>query len=301
VVADHVMTRDMTQIGVGRSVYALVLTDDGGFTDDCIMFHLAPNHIMMVHGSGTAMEQLQKSAVGKNVDIRFDDDLHNISLQGPKSVDILRQHTPIDIDALKYFHQTPTTLFGHSCIISRTGFSGERGFEIFSKASDVGGIWDGILEHGKVHGVIPGSFNCIDAIRVEAALLFYPFDMDESNSPWEIGLGFAVSKNKAGDYRGKKACMASIGQENIKVCGIIADADVAVEADAELIYEGRVVGKVTGPNYSPVLKKSLALVQLEPALAVPGTQLQVKGETLQCTATVSNLPFYDPTKSKRSS
>ncbi len=298
-VADHVVTRDMSKINVGRSVYALILTEEGGFTDDCIMFHLAPNHIMMVHGSGTAMEQLQKSAIGKNVDVRFDDDLHNISLQGPKSVEVLRGNTPIDIDALAYFNQVPTTLFGHDCIISRTGFSGERGFELFSKSADVGAIWDAILEQGKDLGVIAGSFNCIDAIRVEAALLFYPFDMDESNSPWEIGLGFAVSKNKAGDYRGKAACLAAKGQDKVRVCGIVADCDKAVDADAELYHQGRLVGKVTGPNYSPVLKQSIALVQLDPELSTPGIELEVRGETTQCCAVVHNLPFYDPTKSKR--
>ncbi len=146
----------------------------------------------------------------------FDDDLHDISFQGPKAVDVLAPHTPIDIHAIKYFHQQSTTLFGRNCIISRTGFSGERGYEIFAKADDIVAIWDGILEHGKSENVMTGSFNCIDAIRIEAGLLFYPFDMDESNSPWEVGLGFAVSRDKQADYRGKEACMNGIGKEKVK-------------------------------------------------------------------------------------
>lgn len=298
-VADHLITRDMTKIPTGRSVYALILNEDGGFTDDCIMFNLAPNHLLMVHGGGTAMEQLQKSANGKDVHIQFDDNLHDISFQGPKSLGVLREHTPMDLEQLKYFHQESTSLFGHSCMISRTGFSGERGYEIFAKAEDVVPIWDAILEHGKSQGVMPCSFNCIDAIRVEAALLFYPFDMDESNSPWEVGLGFAVSKKKQGDYRGKAACMDAIGKEKIKVCGIIAACDTAVDADAELFIDGHKVGKVTAPNYSPIMNQSLALVHLEPKYAIAGTHVTVKGSITECPATVQDLPFYDPNKGKR--
>ena len=291
----------MTRIHAGRSVYAIVLDEDGGFTDDCIMFNVAPNDMMMVHGSGTAMEQLQKSAEGKDVHIQFDDDLHDISLQGPKALDVLKDHTPLDLASLKYFHQVSTTLFEHDCLISRTGFSGERGYELFAKADDVVPIWDAILEHGRPSGVLPGSFNCIDAIRVETALLFYPFDMDESNTPWEVGLGFAVSRKKQGDYRGKQACLDSIGKEKIKVYGIVADSDVAVDADAELFLGDRKVGKVTAPNFSPILNKSLALVQIDPALAEPGTKVEVRGPNTSCSATTHGLPFYDPTKSKRES
>ncbi len=298
-VADHLITRDMTKITTGRSVYAIILDENGGFTDDCIMFNLAPNHMLLVHGGGTAMEQVQKSAEGKNVVIQFDDDLHDISFQGPRSLEVLNPHTPMDLESLKYFHQQPTTLFGHNCLISRTGFSGERGYEIFAKADAVTAIWDGILEHGRPQGVLPCSFNCIDAIRVEAALLFYPFDMDESNSPWEVGLGFAVSKDKPGDYRGKEACLNAIGKEKIKVTGIIAEAETAVDAEAELFQGDRRVGKVTAPNFSPVLNQSLALVQIEPDLAVAGIEVEVRGENITCKATTHALPFYDPGKGNR--
>ncbi len=198
-VVDHMCTRDMTKIYPGKSAYAIILNEAGRITDDCIMFHIMPNDWMMVHGGGTGMEQLGKSAEGKDVKIEFDDDLHNISLQGPAAVDFLDQHTSYDLHSLAYFHHMPTRLFGRNCLISRTGYSGERGYEIFSKADDVVAIWDAILEQGKSVGIIPCSFNCIDTIRVEAALLFYPYDMTEENTPWEVGLGFAVSKKKAGD------------------------------------------------------------------------------------------------------
>ena len=88
-VANHLCTRDLSIVYPGRSIYAIILNEEGRITDDCIMFHMSPNHVMMVHGGGTGMEQLQKSAQGKDVSIIFDDDLHDISLQGPISVDFL--------------------------------------------------------------------------------------------------------------------------------------------------------------------------------------------------------------------
>lgn len=298
-VLDHVCTRDLTRLYPGRSVYALILNEDGRITDDCIMFNIMPNSFMMVHGSGTGMEQLKKSAAGKDVSIEFDDDLHNISLQGPKAVEFLDQHTPTDLPRLRYFHHTPTTLFDHPCLLSRTGYSGERGYEIFAKADVVGSIWDKVLDQGKPLGILPCSFNCLDMIRVEAALLFYPYDMTEENTPWEVGLDFAIAKKKPTDYRGKEAVMASRGKEKIKCFGIVAEADQAVDGDAEIYMDGNKIGRVTAPMYSTLTQQSLALVQLKPEYARAGIAVEVRGPSLTCKATTHTLPFYDPDKTKR--
>ncbi|MGQ0658505.1 MAG: aminomethyltransferase family protein [Chromatiales bacterium] len=299
-VLDHVCTRDLSKIYPGRSVYALILNEEGRITDDCIMFHIKPNDWLMVHGSGTGWDQLQKSAAGKDVDIKFDDDLHDISLQGPKALEFLAPHTPCDLPSLKYFHQVPTTLFGHNVLLSRTGYSGERGYEIFAKARDIVPLWDTILEKGKPLGILPASFNCIDMIRVEAALLFYPYDMDENNSAWELGLGFAVSKDKQADYRGKAASLALVGKDKVRTFGVIADVDHAVQGGAGVYYEGREVGRVTAPCYSTITNKSYAIVQIEPALAKPGVRVQIRDQNGTCQATTHEMPFLDPKKEKRS-
>lgn len=300
-VLNHVCTRDLSRIYPGKSVYAIILNEEGRITDDCIMFYIAPNNWMMVHGGGTGMEQLRKSAEGKNLIYELDDDLHDISLQGPKSIDFLAQHTPVDLPRLKYFHHIPTTLFGYHCMLSRTGYSGERGYEIFTKADSVVAIWDAILDNGRSSGIIPCSFNCIDMIRVEAALLFYPYDMHEELTPWEVGLGFAVTKDKQADYRGRESLLAARGREKIKTFGVTANTDAAVDADAEVYREGRKVGVVTAPMYSPLTNKSYAMVQLEPALAKPGITLEIRGENLTCSATTAEIPFLDPKKEKRTS
>ena len=298
-VADHLVTRDLTTIYPGKSVYTMILNDDGRITDDFIMFNVGPNSILLVHGSGTGMERLQESAAGKQVSIKFDDDLHDLSLQGPQALTFLDQYTPYDLGSLKYFHHVATTLFDRHCMISRTGYSGERGYEIFCKGDDAGPIWDAILENGDAQGIIPCSFDCFDMIRVEAALLFYPYDMTEENTPWEMGLGFTVSKNKQGRYRGKEGLMPAIGNEKVRTYGIVADSDRAVDADAEIFVGGHKVGKVTQPMYSTISKRSLTMVQINPDLAKPDVAVEIRGSTNSCNATTHPLPFDDPEKIKR--
>ncbi len=292
-VLDHVVTRNMSVIYPGKSAYGPNLTEEGTICDDSIMFNLGGDEWLVVHGSGHCLERTKESAAGKNVDIDFDDDLHDISLQGPKSTDFLNAHTPLDLPALKYFHQERTELFGRPCIISRTGYSGERGYEIFATAEHIGELWDQIAGNGAAHGIMPCSFTCLDKIRVEAALLFYPYDMTEANSPWEVGLDWAVSKNS--DFRGRKALMALRGKEKVKVAGIVVEHDDALAGGEKLRLDGRDVGVVNSPVYSHRMGKSLALVHVSPEASAPGTRLRVVGD-VSCDAKVAATPFHDPDK-----
>ena len=133
---------------------------------------------MVVHGSGAGHETLATYVLGRNAAMIVDDDLHDLSLQGPLAVDFLAKHVP-GIRDLKYFHHMPATLFGRPVTISRTGYTGERGYEIFCKGEDAGLIWDTILSEGKPMGIIPACFTTLDYLRVESYLLFYPYDMSQ--------------------------------------------------------------------------------------------------------------------------
>lgn len=127
-VIDRVTTRAVEKIMPGRSTYASILNDQGKFVDDCIIYRLSVNSWMVVHGTG--MEQLTSVAAGKNCAVIFDNDLHDLSLQGPVAVDFLSQQVA-GLRDLAYFGIVQTTLFGHPVMISRTGYTGERGYEIF--------------------------------------------------------------------------------------------------------------------------------------------------------------------------
>jgi len=294
-VLDQVVTRNLKVIDAGKSAYGPNLTEEGTICDDSIMFNLGNDEWLLVHGSGQCMERTEESGAGRNVDIEFDDDLHDLSLQGPGAVDLLNAHTPMDLPSLGYFHQQKTELFGHPVILSRTGYSGERGYEIFAAAEHTVDLWDQILGAGAALGIMPCSFTCLDKIRVEAALLFYPYDMTQATSPWEVGLDWALSRNT--DYRGREAVMALRGQEKIKVAGICADHGEALAGGELLLRDGQQVGVVNSPVYSHRLGKSIALVHLRPDAAAVGTQLRVEGD-ISCAAVVEKTPFHDPEKTR---
>jgi aminomethyltransferase len=296
-VVDHVVTRNMAKVHPGRSVYTAVLTEGGTVADDAIVANNGSNEWLMCHGSGTSMEKLQESANGLEVDIELDDNLHDLALQGPKAIELLSRHTPMDLQALGYFHHQNTELFGHPVQLSRTGYSGERGYEIFADQSVIGDIWDNILGHGADMGVMPASFTALDKVRIEAGLLFYGYDMTDEHTPWEVGLGFTVSPDK-GDFRGKSAVLESKGHERFKLAGISVDHAEDLAGGEELIKDDAVVGVVNSPGWSHRLQKSLALTHLNPALNVAGTVLKVVGEGIDSEVRVETLPFYDPEKQR---
>jgi len=279
-----VYVRGTGKIVPGDSAYTSVLTDQGTMADDAIVSNNDGNEWMIVHGSGDTMALLEASAAGKDVELQFTDDLHNISVQGPKSVDILNTHCDADLPSLKYFEHTATRLFGHDCRLSRTGYSGERGYEIFADASVVGDIWDKLV----TAGVMPCSFTALDKVRIEAGLLFYGYDMTTDHTPWEVGLGFTVTKSKTG-YRGYDSLMAAKGKEKIiNVCLDIDHSDMVAGGES-LTLDGQQVGTVNSPGYSHRMNKSLALAHVSP--------LQVTSDDINTTATVVSIPVYDPDKS----
>ncbi|MEM7208932.1 MAG: aminomethyltransferase family protein [Pseudomonadota bacterium] len=292
-VVDHVITRDMTKIYAGKSAYGAVLTELGTVSDDAIIANNGDNEYLLCHGSGGSMEQLQESAQGLDVDLEFDDDLHNIAVQGPKSLALLDTHTPIDLSAMEYFHHQATEVFGHTCRLSRTGYSGERGYEILASAAVICDIWDQLVGNG----AMPCSFTALDKVRIEAALLFYGYDMTDEHSPWEVGLGFTVAQNK-GDFRGKDAVMASKGKERFLGVGIVANHSDMLNGGETLRLNGEDVGVVNSPGYSHRLGKSLALCHVAPDAAAAGTQLDVVSDDINCAATVEAIPFFDPQKTR---
>lgn len=305
-VLQRATTRDVRKIYPGRSVYAAMLNEGGKFTDDCILYRTGPNSWMVVLGSGTGYEELTRDVLGKNAAVLFDDDLQDLSLQGPVAVDYLARHVD-GIRDLKYFHHLQTTLFGKHVMISRTGYTGERGYEIFCRAEDAPEIWDTILAEGKEMGIVPASFTALDWLRVESYLLFFPYDNSQmypfadeppGDTLWELGLDFTVSPGKIG-FRGAEEHYRLKGRERFKIFGVVAETDKILDAGDALYAGGNQVGVVTCGMYSRQTKRSLAIARMDVAVAKEGTRLEVKGKSVQCAAIAHPINFDDPEKKKR--
>ena len=274
--------------------------------DDCVIYRTGANTFMVVHGSGAGHEQLTQAAMGRDVSVRFDDNLHDISLQGPAAVDFLEKHVE-GIRNLNYFAHMPTRLFGHPVTISRTGYTGERGYEIFCRGQDAPNIWDTIVEQGASMGIIPTRFTTLDLLRAESYLLFYPFDNSETypfenegpgDTLWELGLDFTVSEGKTG-FRGAEEHYRLQGKERFKIYGLVAEGEEPAEEGAPLLRNGKQVGVATIGMYSSINKHNVAIARMPVDCATPGTELQVQNSTGLINCKAAPMPFYDVNKERR--
>jgi aminomethyltransferase len=306
-VIERATTRNIEKLMPGRSVYATMLNDAGKFVDDCVIYRTGPNAFMVVHGSGGAHEQLTMAATGRDVAIRFDDNLHDLSLQGPLAVDFLEKHVP-GIRQLPYFAQMQTSLFGKPAMISRTGYTGERGYELFVRGQDAPMIWDRILDEGASMGIIPCRFTTLDMLRTESYLLFFPFDNSEmypfenegpGDTLWELGLDFTVSPGKTG-FRGAEEHYRLKGRERFKIWGLVLEGTNVPGNGAPVFQNGKKVGVVTQGMYSPLNKHNIAIARLPVDCANDGTKLVVNCATHgEIAATTHSMPFYDVDKKRR--
>ena len=307
-VIERATTRNMEKLMPGKAVYACMLNDAGKFVDDCVIYRFGPDTFTVVHGSGQGHEQLTMAATGRDVSVRFDDQLHDLSLQGPLAVDYLEKHIP-GVRQLPYFSHMGTSLFGKPITLSRTGYTGERGYEIFCRGQDAGLIWDRILEEGAAMGIIPCRFTTLDMLRTESYLLFFPFDNSEmypfenegpGDTLWELGLDFTVSTGKVG-FRGAEEHYRLKGRERFKISGLKLEGKNAPGNGAPVMQGGKQVGLVTQAMYSPLHDHTVAIARLPVDCANNGTELVVNCGTHGAIKAISHsLPFYDIDKKRRS-
>jgi aminomethyltransferase len=307
-VIERATTRNMEKLMPGKAVYACMLNDAGKFVDDCVIYRFGPDTFTVVHGSGQGHEQLTMAATGRDVSVRFDDQLHDLSLQGPLAVDYLEKHIP-GVRQLPYFSHMGTSLFGKPITLSRTGYTGERGYEIFCRGQDAGLIWDRILQEGAAMGIIPCRFTTLDMLRTESYLLFFPFDNSEmypfenegpGDTLWELGLDFTVSTGKVG-FRGAEEHYRLKGRERFKISGLKLEGKNAPGNGAPVMQGGKQVGVVTQAMYSPLNHHTVAIARLPVDCANNGTELVVNcGTHGAIKATSHSLPFYDIDKKRRS-
>jgi aminomethyltransferase len=201
-----------------------------------------------------------------------------------------------------------TTLFKKPVMISRTGYTGERGYEIFCRAVDAPEIWDRIVAEGKDMGIGPAAFTTLDLLRVESYLLFFPFDNSQmypfanegpGDTLWELGLDFTVSPGKTG-FRGADAHYRAKGNERFKIYGVELQSDQPAEMGAHLWIGDRKVGVVTMGMTSTLTNRSLGIARMDVDAAVAGTALELRGaDGSVVAATAQPMPFDDPEKKKR--
>jgi aminomethyltransferase len=276
------------------------------------VFRLGPHNFRWIGGDeygGIHLRELAEK-LGLKCWVRSStDQLCNVQVQGPKSRDILKdiiwtgaaQTKVADLGWFRFCVGRIGHFKGAPVIVSRTGYTGELGFEVFCHPSDAGTVFDAIWEAGQPHGLKPMGLAALDMLRIEAGLIFANYEFSDQTDPFEAGIGFTVPKSKEADYLGKAAIARRRDAPKQKLVGLEIDArDPAGHGDC--LHVGRAqVGVITSAMRSPVLDKTIALARVDITVAEIGTALEVgklDGHQKRFPAKVVRFPHYDPDKAR---
>ena len=303
------VTRDIAKLSVGQVVYTALCYEHGGMIDDATVMRLGPNNFRVIAGEDFTGVWLRQKAEewGLTVWVKSStDQLHNLALQGPKSRAILADviWTPPNqpaIAELKWFRFTIGRLGtpgGAPVVVSRTGYTGELGFEVWCHPKDAPAVWDAITAAGAPHGLSPLGLDALDMLRIEAGLVFAHFEFDDGIDPFEAGIGFTVA-DKSVDYVGREALLRRKANPSRKLVGLDLDGNDTI-AHGDPVFVGRAqVGVVTSATRSPILKKTIALCRIDVAYAAVGSAVEIgklDGHQKRLSARVVPFPHFDPQK-----
>ncbi|CAN5271890.1 MAG: aminomethyl transferase family protein [Gemmatimonadetes bacterium] len=325
---DRVVTRDVTRCAVNQVMYTPWCDAEGKVLDDGTICRLEERRFRMT-SAHPGIRWLERNATRLEVTIEDDSErTAALSLQGPSSREILKRVVDADMEGLKFFRATAARLAGIPATITRTGYTGDLGYEIWVDNGQAEALWDLLIEAGTPHGLLPTGLLAMDIARIEAGLLLIDVDYisarqamieAQKSSPFELGLGWTVSAKK-GPFVGRRVLDAErVDGPEWKLCGLEVDWDslgrlyaevglppalptVAWRTSVPVHAGGRQVGYATSGCWSPLLKKTIALAHLEASHSAPGTpveiEITVEHRRRLATAAVVETPFFEPVRKR---
>jgi aminomethyltransferase len=306
------VTRDIRKLAVGQVVYTALCNETGGMIDDATVFRLGENNFRFV--GGDPYDGVWLREVAERGDMRAwvkpsTDQLHNLAVQGPHSREALASivwtpPTQPSLEELKWFRFLIGRIGSHDgipIIVSRTGYTGELGYEVWCHPSDGPAVWDAIWAAGEPYGIKPLGLEALDMLRIESGLIFAGYEFDDQVDPFEAGIGFAVALANEEDFIGREALVDRQAHPHRRLVGLELDGNETA-GHGDPVYIGRQrVGVVTSGTRSPTLKRSIALARSAVQYAEIGTEVEVgklDGLQKRIAARVVRFPFYDPDKTR---
>ena len=299
---DHLLTRRVLDMQTGQVRYSLMCNVEGGVLEDVLVSCLeSPSgkvyFLLVVNASNRAkIVRWLQPHLADFPDVEFHDVTDStamIAVQGPKALEICKPLLPASVFSLGYYKAKVTEQMSKPCIVSRTGYTGEDGFELIVKAEDACRVWENIMMAGRAHGVAAVGLGARDTLRLEAGMPLYGHELNESIDPYQAGLSFACSLKDRQFIGSDALAKKSIDQGLLKRVGIVLTGRRAAREGSELRdQDNRVVGAVTSGSFSPTLDKPIAMAYVPSEVSQPGTVLDVDIRGTRVSATVTVLPFY---------
>ena len=293
---NRITTNDVTKLVDGQAHYSALPNEDGGVVDDLLVYRFADDRLLLVVNAGTTdkdWEWINKNKGDENISLRnASSDYCQIAIQGPKAVEILQKLTETDLAPIGYYHFTEGKVDGVDAIISRTGYTGEDGFEVYAAADRAEQLWNKLLETGKEHGILPCGLAARNTLRLESAMSLYGHELSDEISTLEANLGW-ITKLQKGDFIGRDQ-IAALKESGLtrKLIGFEMK-EPGIARDGFDIYVGdEKVGVVTSGSPAPFLKKNIGLAFLPPEFANVGQEIRIDVRGKRLAAEVVPTPFY---------
>ncbi len=286
---------NVARLEVGRAHYSGLMTERGTYADDLLVYRLGSSEFLLVVNAANRETDLaileQRAGDGVRVEDRSDD-YALLAVQGPRAAEIVAELSPDPIGELRYYGFVEGSLLGAPALISRTGYTGEDGFELYLAPEQAEAVWEALLAAGAPAGLVPAGLGARDTLRLEAAMALYGHELNDETTPLEAGLGWVV-KLKKGDFVGRDVL---VGQKENGLGRRLAGFEVVdrgIAREGHPVYVGdEEVGAVTSGGWSPTLEKAIGMVYLPPSLAEAGTPIEIQVRKRRLAARVVELPFY---------
>ncbi|MBZ4333640.1 glycine cleavage system aminomethyltransferase GcvT [Corallococcus sp. AS-1-12] len=291
---NRLISNDLSRCQDGQAVYAGLLNDLGGFVDDVVAYRFSPERILIcVNSSNREKDFAWMSARAEGVKpVDRSDEYAQIAVQGPRAVGLVQRLTKSDLSQVGTYRFTEGEVAGVKAIISRTGYTGEDGFELYCAASDGVKLWDALLEAGQPDGVKPCGLGARDSLRTEMKYALYGNDIDDAHTALEAGLGWIVKLDKAGGFIGKDALVAqkAAGVPR-KLVGFELTGAGIPRHGYPILKDGVRVGEVTSGTQGPTVKKPIGMGYVPASLATEGSTFDVEIRGRAVPAVVVKTPF----------
>ena len=292
------LTNNFENMVDGQARYSPMCNENGGTVDDLIVYRKADEQYFIVVNAANKDKDYRWMLAHQFGEVTFtdvSDEYAQIALQGPKAMEILKKLAPEEKIPKKYYHAVfDSEVAGIPCIVSKTGYTGEDGVELYLSSKDAEKMWETLLENGKEEGLIPCGLGARDTLRMEASMPLYGHEMDDEVSPLETGLGFAV-KMKKEDFIGKAALEAAGGLTRKRV-GLKVTGRGIIREHQDVFAEDKKIGITTSGTHCPFLGYAAAMALVDAAYTEVGTKVKVEVRGRMVEAEIVELPFYKRSK-----
>jgi len=296
---NYITSNDASKLIDGQAQYSALTTSQGTVIDDLLVYRLAADQLTLVVNAGTTIkdwEWISSKPHDESVELKnVSSEYCQLALQGPAALKILQKLTDLPLEEIKYYHFDQGEVAGVPAIVSRTGYTGEDGFEVYAAADKAERLWDKILDAGNTgspEGVLPCGLAARNTLRLEAAMALYGHEIDETTTLLEANLGWICKLNK-GDFIGREA-LAKQKDEGVKrrLVGFeITDRGIARDGQ-EVVVDGARVGRVTSGSPAPFLEKNIGLAYVPVEFGVEGQQIHIDVRGRLVAAQIVKTPFY---------